>query len=363
MPVVRCPGCDRQLNVPDSALRVKCPQCSQAFAVTPDGIAEGPPASATVTSPAKAPRPERADRPAERDSGGGTVLVILMAVVAAVVLFAVVGGAATYFLGSFTVFDDMHAEPDVMMPTIAVVEKAPPSRKGPPARAPWTGELLTLEFNDLEWESDLEPEEVPRDEWKNPKAVLNTQTGVLGPKSSLWAHLKGEIEKKNTADSALANGFRSRDKFRNVPEEGALLIGFLIDDSDRFLNYVQPIYLTAAGEKLGPAYGVPDRFGLVGDILRVKARPGYAVGEITVRTGETIDGLGITFMKVTENGLDPNDSYRSPWLGGRDGSTLIVGGDGSFLVGVHGKIAFETGLPDGAAATLGAVRVTANKRE
>lgn len=359
MTVVRCPGCNRQLNVPDSARRVQCPQCHQAFAVDPNGIASGPPE--TVAKPAKAspsavPSAAPSD-PAPHGAGRESYAGILMTMVAAVILVAVAGGAAACYFVLFA--HAVRSEPEWVMATTMTTPSAVPLPTVEPVRAPWSGEALTLDFGPLEWDSNELAEDVASDEWKKPKSIPNTQTGVLSPTSPLWPHLKGEIGKKNTRMSALVNGFQGRDKFQNVPEEGALLIGFLTDDHMEHLNYVRPIYLTATEEKLGPAYGVPDRFASApGDVLRIKARPGYAVGEITVRAGEVLDGFGVVFMKVTENGLDPSDSYRSPWLGGRDGSTLIIGGDGSFLVGVHGKIAFDTGsVPDGAAATLGAVKV------
>jgi hypothetical protein len=72
--------------------------------------------------------------------------------------------------------------------------------------------------------------------------------------------------------------------------------------------------------------------------VRVLAKPGYAVGGITLRTGLNIDGMSVTFMRISGRALDPNQSYVSEWLGGRTGGTQkSVSGDGAPVVGVFGN--------------------------
>jgi hypothetical protein len=39
-----------------------------------------------------------------------------------------------------------------------------------------------------------------------------------------------------------------------------------------------------------------------------------------------------------ERGLDPTDKYESPWVGGEGGDERMLGGDGRFVVGIHGRL-------------------------
>jgi serine/threonine-protein kinase len=201
--------------------------------------------------------------------------------------------------------------------------------KPPPLQGErWSGADLAIPVHAFDWVNSERLGTIPRE---NLRAVqVNDQTGTLRPTSPLWAHLAREVAQKRWGRSPLVNGRWGKNPFLEVPEEGALLIGFCCDHG-LVMGYVQPIFLTAIGEKLGQAYGRP-----APQVHCVKARPGYAVGQITVRSGDLFDGMGLTFMKVHETGLDTQDSYASPWLGSKGGATLVIGGDGNFIVGIHG---------------------------
>ena len=69
----------------------------------------------------------------------------------------------------------------------------------------------------------------------------------------------------------------------------------------------------------------------------VKAKPGYAVGAIYVRGGGGFDAFKPIFMRVKDKGLDTKDSYEGPQVGGTGGGEGTVGGDGNFIIGLHGK--------------------------
>jgi hypothetical protein len=43
-------------------------------------------------------------------------------------------------------------------------------------------------------------------------------------------------------------------------------------------------------------------------------------------------------MRITSDGLDPNDKYDGPHIGGEGGNERTLGGDGSFIIGLHGKV-------------------------
>jgi hypothetical protein len=72
---------------------------------------------------------------------------------------------------------------------------------------------------------------------------------------------------------------------------------------------------------------------------RVLAKPGYAVGAITVKANHFVNSIQITFMKLNadNSGLDPKDSYTSPWQGPDvDGAKETkLGGDGRKVIGVY----------------------------
>ena len=69
---------------------------------------------------------------------------------------------------------------------------------------------------------------------------------------------------------------------------------------------LRPLYLTADGEVSSEEHGLfrdrrtPKKVfkTRVVRTVRVQARPGYAVGGITVRSGLNINGLSLTFMKI-----------------------------------------------------------------
>ena len=70
------------------------------------------------------------------------------------------------------------------------------------------------------------------------------------------------------------------------------------------------------------------------------AKPGYAVGAIKTRTGLSLDGFVLIFMKIKGDRLDPSDSYESPVLGdSQGGSPASRLGGRQPVVGVQGRAA------------------------
>lgn len=126
MPVVRCPGCDRQLNVPDTARRVQCPQCGRAFDTGAEGIVAGSPKAAglvTAAAPERSASPKGDGQRAER--GNEMLLVIGLSIVAAVILFAVVGGVGFYFFAvsdEFIMVDEAPV-PEVMIAPVEMIDE------------------------------------------------------------------------------------------------------------------------------------------------------------------------------------------------------------------------------------------------
>ncbi|MHC4251681.1 MAG: hypothetical protein ACYS9X_21375 [Planctomycetota bacterium] len=132
-------------------------------------------------------------------------------------------------------------------------------------------------------------------------------------------------------------GGRGGGAFQDVPKVSALLAGFCLTCSNfggnRILKSVQPIYRGPSGTSKGGVYG-----GRGCGAWEIVARPGYAVGAIRAKGGDRVDGFRIVFMRATSKGLDPNDSYESGWIGGTGGGAeRLLAGDGSFVVGIHGR--------------------------
>jgi S1-C subfamily serine protease len=126
-------------------------------------------------------------------------------------------------------------------------------------------------------------------------------------------------------------------EYHDVGPEGSLLVGLEIG-LGTFINYdviraVRPIYRGGGKETFGKQRGTE-----LDCIVKVVARPGYAVGAISIKSGLGLDSLSITFMKVVDGKLDRLDTYESERIGGPGGGGPVkVGGDGSPVVGIVGK--------------------------
>jgi hypothetical protein len=130
-----------------------------------------------------------------------------------------------------------------------------------------------------------------------------------------------------------------KEAYEEVPESGALLIGFEVTygkfgDSSTIMT-VRPIFRSAGGRVVGTTHGVP-----CGAVIRVEAKPGFAVGAVTIKAGLGVDGMSVTFMEIQEGGLDPKRAYESEWLGGMGGGAPTkLAGSGAPVVGIFGKTA------------------------
>ncbi|HSQ56240.1 MAG TPA: hypothetical protein VLM40_10915, partial [Gemmata sp.] len=124
---------------------------------------------------------------------------------------------------------------------------------------------------------------------------------------------------------------------KDIGPSGSLLVGLEVG-LGRFVNNdtviaVRPIYRVGDKESLGDQYGTD-----TSRPVKVVAKPGYAVGALTLRTGLGLDGFSLTFMKVVDGKLDPNDSYESDWIGGPGGFNAVkIDGDGKAVTGLLGR--------------------------
>jgi S1-C subfamily serine protease len=129
---------------------------------------------------------------------------------------------------------------------------------------------------------------------------------------------------------------RAGEPFRDEAPKDALLVGLEIGytkiGTRDILSAVRPIYRSASGESLGNCHGPTLK-----QTAAFKAKDGYAVGGITVKSGLWVESVKIRFMRVAGARLDPKDSYESEWIGAGGGSETFLTGDGAILIGVIGK--------------------------
>ncbi len=130
---------------------------------------------------------------------------------------------------------------------------------------------------------------------------------------------------------------QDREGFRDVGPAGSILVGVRVSYIERFGGYkvrsAQPIYRSGTSHYVGRAYGE-----VVPPVKTFIARPGYAVGGLVTHTGLTVDGFGMVYMRVDGDRLDPDDSYKSPWIGDeKGGGPGEVFSKGGLVVGLQGR--------------------------
>lgn len=133
-------------------------------------------------------------------------------------------------------------------------------------------------------------------------------------------------------------------EFRTLAPAGGVLVGLEIG-LGRFANQdviksMRPVYRVGDKETFGDWTG-PTSPDVVKKEVRVVAKPGYAVGVLTVKTGLGMNGLSLTFMKYADGKLDPKDAYESEWIASTSGNPVTIG-DGTLVVGIRGKVRADT---------------------
>ncbi len=147
-----------------------------------------------------------------------------------------------------------------------------------------------------------------------------------------WATIKAAVkDKKYHKWDYIDGGFGTNQTFSEIPPEGGILIGFFATASN-VIESVQPIYMGSKGEFRGAPRGGGNGTGKL-----IKAKPGYAVGAIKMQPGGNWDAFQPVFMRIKNLGVDPSDSYVGPHIGGQGGGRILYGGDGNFIVGIHGR--------------------------
>ena len=134
-------------------------------------------------------------------------------------------------------------------------------------------------------------------------------------------------------------GSRSDPEFRDVAPEGGVLIGFDVGlgkwaGRNDIICAIRPIFRSrTGGEVLGKQHGTD-----MSRKLRVKAKSGFAVAAINVKSMLVVDGFSVTFMRASSRALNPAGAYTSEWIGGGSNPRETrLGGDGTLVVGIVGR--------------------------
>lgn len=132
-------------------------------------------------------------------------------------------------------------------------------------------------------------------------------------------------------------GFPFAAEFKEPAPKGGLLVGFEVGygqfAADRIVWGVRPIYRADGKDYFGAARGK----GSAGTTT-LKAKPGYAVAGLKVKSRHWVEGFSVVYMKVDGDRLDPNDSYESAWVGwDGDAGVKTLGGSEKPVVGLIGR--------------------------
>jgi hypothetical protein len=155
--------------------------------------------------------------------------------------------------------------------------------------------------------------------WVGVGVLVHTATGAAEEKSKLFGNPRGGYPFEDRAsDAQVLTGFR-------------VTLGHL--GPARIIKSVEPIYSNGEKTTASHTYGKPSP-----QALEVRAKPGYGVGGMKVRSGKRIDGIRLVFFRWNGNKLQTDDRYESRWLGGHggpdSGETISRGKP---FVGLHGR--------------------------
>jgi hypothetical protein len=167
----------------------------------------------------------------------------------------------------------------------------------------------------------------------------------------VFAFVQEAVRDKRLADVDIRGFTLSQKTYRDVCEEGGVLIGFQVGlgkfGDNETVNAVRPIYRTKSGEKFGQWHGPAPA-----SPVTLKAKPGYVVSGLSLRTGLGLDALSLVFTKLGPNGYVSGDTYNSEQAGGNGGGPSTAGGNGALFVGVTGHLG-----GNGSPCSLGLVAV------
>ena len=158
-----------------------------------------------------------------------------------------------------------------------------------------------------------------------------------GDFAPLFARIDNLREAGQLTLAPRVGGSRGGD-FEVLSTEASVLTGFQYTASRLYAGHltikaIRPIFRNRQGQWRGDWLGRP-----TGKVRQVKAREGYVVAGAVAKGGNRVDGMRLIFMRVHEGRLNPDDTYRSDWIGGRGGHPeTLYAANGHPIVGLHGR--------------------------
>jgi S1-C subfamily serine protease len=176
-------------------------------------------------------------------------------------------------------------------------------------------------------------------------------SAALKISGDVFAFVQEAVRDKRLTDVDIRGFTLSQKTYRDVCEEGGVLIGFEVGlgkfGNNATVKSLRPIFRTKTGEKFGKWQGTTPTAPVT-----LKAKPGYVVSGLSLRTGLGLDALSLVFTKLGPNGYVSGDMYNSEQAGGNGGGPSTAGGNGALFVGVTGHLG-----GDGSPCSLGLVAV------
>ncbi|MFO0806341.1 MAG: hypothetical protein U0791_24825 [Gemmataceae bacterium] len=176
-------------------------------------------------------------------------------------------------------------------------------------------------------------------------AELQPIADAKADRSEMWAALRRTADQDRLRKWRLLNNPTTDKAVEELAPSGGYLVGFhYTTAANKLPGVVQPIYMTPFGEAVGGSYGTAGKK----DSARatVKAKPGYAIGGLSIRAGGTVEAVKPVFMRIVGKGLNKDDSYEGPMIGNTTQDLTLLGGDGAFIVGLHGRLNEKSGKFD-----------------
>lgn len=144
--------------------------------------------------------------------------------------------------------------------------------------------------------------------------------------------------------------------FRFLPPEHGFLIGLdLRYNRDGHLVSVRSVYQNSSGIVKGDWHGAKSQKD--DRPQRVSAKPGYALGGLRISQGESLDDLGLIFMRIKGDRLDPRNNYmiRLKSTGNNPHADI---GTGAPIAGIVGQTASS---PDSTLTSIGLIAARPNE--
>jgi serine/threonine-protein kinase len=179
----------------------------------------------------------------------------------------------------------------------------------------------------------------PKREVQPPDPDPGPQPAVGPEQSAIFDVIEDAVRAGKTARTAGAPLLPAgTDPFVEIPREGGLLTGLELGlgtfNRQDVVQSIRGIYQTRQGRYRGRRFG-PE----LSRVVTVEAKPGYAIGELSVRAGAGLDAVTVMFMAIEGRRLNVSRSYRSEQVGGNGGNAPVpISSSGAPVVGIFGRL-------------------------